>query len=437
MERQPARKGPAFPLPAESCGVAVACPDARPPAYQAVAGLAASGRLARFITGYYDRGRLPAGLRPGHVERYLARRRMAGIPAGRVEPHAAFDVALAVENRLGVARPGARRSVARWRTRAFDRAVWRSIERRPPGALLAFSDVASDDTLPRCRDLGIPTVLSMVHGDVREERLVLATERERSPEWFGLYLADGPIDDESLAWLHERRLSDLEHADRVLVPSEHIAGWLARHGTARERIRVIPYAADVARFHPVAGKAHDPARCTFLFAGGITQRKGISYLLEAWRRVRRPGWRLQLLGGLPGVTGPLEPYRDEVEWLGRVGHGEVAQAMARADVFVFPSLFEGSAVVTYEALACGLPSIVSGAAGSVVRDGLDGRVIEAGQVEPLAEAMIGLGTDAGLRACMSESARERAMEFTWERYQAATLEALDDLAPLPRPGLTS
>ena len=54
--------------------------------------------------------------------------------------------------------------------------------------------------------------------------------------------------------------------------------------------------------------------------------------------------------------------------------------MAAADVFVFPSLFEGSAVVTYEALACGLPSIVTPNAGSVVRDGVDGFHVPAGDV---------------------------------------------------------
>ena len=130
-------------------------------------------------------------------------------------------------------------------------------------------------------------------------------------------------------------------------------------------------------------KHHGPD-CTFLFAGGISHRKGIKYLLEAWRRIRRPGWRLQLLGPLPADLGPLEPYLDLVEPLGRVSHAEMPARMASADVFVFPSLFEGSAVVTYEALACGLPSVVTPNAGSVVRDGIEGFVVPASQVDGLA-----------------------------------------------------
>ena len=134
---------------------------------------------------------------------------------------------------------------------------------------------------------------------------------------------------------------------------------------------MIPYAADTTRFRPLAEKRHE-ATCTFLFAGGITQRKGIKYLLEAWRRVRRPGWKLQLVGALPLDPGPLTAYLGEVEHLGRVAHAEMSSLLAAADVFVFPSLFEGSAVVTYEALACGLPSIVTPGAGAVVRDGCEG-----------------------------------------------------------------
>ena len=67
--------------------------------------------------------------------------------------------------------------------------------------------------------------------------------------------------------------------------------------------------------------------------------------------------------------------------------------MAAADVFVFPSLFEGSAVVTYEALACGLPSVVTPNAGSVVRDGLEGFVVPPRDVEALAARMEQLGDD--------------------------------------------
>ena len=143
--------------------------------------------------------------------------------------------------------------------------------------------------------------------------------------------------------------------------------------------------------------------------------------------MRRPGWRLQLLGALPREAAPLGPYLDEVEHLGRVGHAEMPARMAAADVFVFPSLFEGSAVVTYEALACGLPSVVTPNAGSVVRDGVEGFVVPARDVEALAERMERLGSDPALRARMSAEARARAEAFGWARYHAAVVDAMREL----------
>jgi glycosyltransferase involved in cell wall biosynthesis len=101
--------------------------------------------------------------------------------------------------------------------------------------------------------------------------------------------------------------------------------------------------------------------------------------------------------------------------------------MAAADVFVFPSLFEGSAVVTYEALACGLPSVVTPSAGSVVREGVEGFLVEPGDIEALASRMARLGSDPVLRATLSAAARSRAEAFDWPRYHAAVDEAVREV----------
>ncbi|MHC5537470.1 glycosyltransferase [Singulisphaera rosea] len=414
--------------------VLVACPDARPPAYQAVVGLSRAGMLDRFLTAYYYRGEGPLSamgrkLAPApysRLQRNLRRRHDPEIPVGRVRSQWDYDASLRIENHLASRGSRLRGPMARWRTRRFDRGIARQIGSQLPASLLIFSDVGSQYTLPLCRTMGIPTILSMVHGDVREEQVVLEREAERSPDFFPIYLGDGSLDREELTWLHERRLRDLELADRILVPSEHIAQTLVRFGTPASRVVVVPYAADTNRFKPAPQKPHTSS-CTFLFAGGITQRKGIKYLLEAWRRIRRPGWRLQLLGALPSDPGPLLGYLDEVDHLGRVSHSEMPGLMASADVFVFPSLFEGSAVVTYEALACGLPSVVTLESGAVARDGLDGVVVPAGDVERLAEAMERLGNNPGLREAMSASARTRAEAFDWPRYHAAVTRVARDI----------
>ena len=408
--------------------VVVACPDARPPAYQAAIGLNRAGQLGRFVTSsYYDPtgflatiGRRLAPTQFDHWEKVLRRRYDPEIPATRVTAIPSFDLALRLEARCGshAASRGMKRMIAKARTTAFDHRLARIITKDHPKVLLLFSDVGSATTLPRCRRLGIPTVLSMVHGDVREEVEILNEEADFAADFFPLYLGDETLDRIELDWLHHRRLRDIELADHILVPSGHIANRLIFHGTPPHKIRVIPYAADCRRFRPDSNKQHD-ATCTFLFAGGISQRKGIKYLLEAWSQIRRPGWMLQLLGALPKNLRPLTPYLDQVELLGRVAHSDVPTYMARADVFVFPSLFEGSAVVTYEALACGLPSVVTPSAGSVIREGIEGFMVKPRDVEALAQCMERLGLSPELRAAMSTAARRRALEFDWPRYHDA------------------
>jgi hypothetical protein len=418
--------------------VLVACPDARPPAFQAVIGLDRARRLRGFLTAsYYDPdGRwasIARGLARGRfarLERILLRRHDPAIPASAVQRAPSFDLLLQLEARFAEKRPRLTRLLARWRTTRFDTRLAREIDRARPEALLAFSDVGSMVALPLCRRLGIKTIVSMVHGDVREEQELLVKETASSPDFMPIYLGRGALDRHHMAWLHERRLRDLALADRVLVPSDHIAEMLMQHGTPASKIRVIPYAADCRRFHPLDAKEHR-SDCTFLFAGGISHRKGIKYLLEAWTRIRRPGWRLQLVGPLPGDLGPLKPYIEIVEPLGRVSHAEMPERMAVANVFVFPSLFEGSAVVTYEALASGLPSVVTPNAGSVVRDGVEGFVVPCRDVESLAQRMEQLGRSPELRARMSVAARRRALAFDWPRYHDSLVAAVEGVLDPP------
>ena len=189
-----------------------------------------------------------------------------------------------------------------------------------------------------------------------------------------------------------------------------------------------PIAAD---FRPLAGKRHGAA-CTFLFAGGITQRKGIKYLLEAWSRIRARDGGSSSSGPLPNNPGPLASISIRSSRSDGSPTPRCPRGWPAADVFVFPSLFEGSAVVTYEALACGLPCVVTPDAGSVVRDGIEGFVVGSRDVE------------ASLAAAWSNSAahpssapdvgggRLRAMTFDWPRYHHAIVAEVEELAHVAR-----
>lgn len=100
---------------------------------------------------------------------------------------------------------------------------------------------------------------------------------------------------------------------------------------------------------------------------------------------------------------------------------------AGADVFVLPSLAEGSAEVTYEALACGVPVITTKAAGSVVRDGIEGRIVPERDPDAVAAAILEIVEDREKRNRMAFAARERARHYTWDRYGERLVTALRGL----------
>ena len=285
----------------------VACPDARPPAYQAVVGLDRAGLLDAFRHRDLLRPAWPPGPAGSPARAVRGSRGSSGccsaattpgsrpIASGRIP---SFDLAIRLESRIASRWPRARRAVARLRTDWFDAQLARIVDRSRPGSLLVFSDVGSDRTLPSCRRLGIPTILSMVHGDVREEAAVL----ERGGRSVARLLADLP--GRRAARPRRAGLAARAPAPRA-GPGRSGPGSVRAH---RRDARAPRDAAGPRARHPLRRRlpAVPPARgqgsrasCTFLFAGGISQRKGIKYLLEAWRRIRRPGWRLQLLGPLP------------------------------------------------------------------------------------------------------------------------------------------
>jgi len=119
---------------------------------------------------------------------------------------------------------------------------------------------------------------------------------------------------------------------------------------------------------------------------------------------------------LPEIKEVLKGYADlpGVRMMGFLG--TPAAAYQQADIFVFPSLEEGSALVTYEAMACGLPVVTTPNAGSLVRDGVEGFIVPIRDPDALAERIEQLRADARLRQEMGRAARARAETLTWENH---------------------
>jgi glycosyltransferase involved in cell wall biosynthesis len=218
---------------------------------------------------------------------------------------------------------------------------------------------------------------------------------------------------------------EIELAELILVGSRFARDSLVAHGIAAERLRVIPYGVDTQRFCPPPQPRRRPSPFRVLFIGRLGEAKGISYLLQAYRRFCKVDTELHLVGDIvPGAEVYL-PFRDLYRHTAHVPQAQLTEVYRAADVFVFPTLLEGLGLVVLEAMACGLPVIVTPRGpDEVVRDGVDGYVVPAGDSNSIIEALERLYSDVELRLQLGRNARSQAERWSWARYASAAADSV-------------
>jgi glycosyltransferase involved in cell wall biosynthesis len=211
---------------------------------------------------------------------------------------------------------------------------------------------------------------------------------------------------------------------RNVAISRHTADDLARlTGVLAE---VIPYST---AFTPhVRSTAASARPFTALFVGRLVERKGVPVLLDAWARAALPNAKLVIIGGGPDrelleARAASLRITESVEFRGRVGDRELADAYSTADLFVLPAVLdakgdtEGLGVVLLEAMASNVPVLASAAGGitDVVVDGESGVLVPPGDATALSEALIRMHRDPALRARLAMNGAVRVREeFSWD-----------------------
>jgi glycosyltransferase involved in cell wall biosynthesis len=270
------------------------------------------------------------------------------------------------------------------------------------------------ETFKRARVLYGRNVLDYPIARVEVGQELMEEEARRRPDFADTIDGSrGRLQDGHLA----RIAAEVELADVIVVGSQYAAASFAGVA-APEKIKVIPYGVDTAMFQPrAAGEREGPLRV--LFAGQVTQRKGIGYLLDAMRLVDRSRFDLRIVGHVPGAGAGMRAYEGLFRHVPGVRPQEMPAVYRDADVLVLPSVNEGSALVVLEAMASGLPVIVTPNAGAdAVRDGIDGFVVPIRSPEAIAERLEALRADGALMREMGAAGRGRALEFTWEHFRS-------------------
>jgi glycosyltransferase involved in cell wall biosynthesis len=245
-----------------------------------------------------------------------------------------------------------------------------------------------------------------------------------------------------IAGLPAKRRAMVRDLSCLIAMSDAIEEELLEYGVEPGRIARIPMGVNVERFRPAADDDERaaaraqmgwPERLTVVFSGAMVRRKQPHLLIEAIARSAAEGVDAQVaLVGPPQDEDYVAEMRqraqelgaaDRVIWAGFTETPEIANRAA--DVFSLPSLKEGMSAALVEAMACGLPCVVTPVSGSgdLIDDGVNGRIVPA-EVEPVVEALLGYLQDASVRRTHGQ----RARQVVEQRYShVAVLNAYEQL----------
>lgn len=276
------------------------------------------------------------------------------------------------------------------------------------------------ETMRQVKRLGALTIIERGSSHIAYQNKILKEEYERFGVNARFQLPHPKI--------IEKELIEYEEADYVSIPSSFVWRTFVERGIPANKLIQVPYGVDSSQFTPVP-KKDEVFRV--IFAGGMTLRKGVHYLLRAFSELHLKNAELMLIGSVSDEMKPFfKKYEGHYRWLGHIPQAELFKYYSQGSVFALPSLEEGLAMVIPQAMACGLPVIATTNTGGedIVRDGIDGYILPIRDAEALQEKLLYCYEHPSEVARMGCSAKERvANGFTWDDYGEKISKAYENI----------
>lgn len=231
---------------------------------------------------------------------------------------------------------------------------------------------------------------------------------------------------------YRRSLAMLEHVDYVLSPSSFVSRSFIERGFSPDQILYNPYPTELSFFQPRAGRRPKDRPLTIINTGALSLRKGTPYLLESFRILMRehPSVRFLLTRNIRDEIQPiLSRYSDlPIEWSPNLPHSLLAERLRSADIFVLPSLEDGWALAVSEAMACGLPVIVTPSTGAsdLVQPGVSGEIVPIRDPRAIADAVL-KWAEVVLRPDYEPTAKIDRELLSFEYFEKTFIGYLKDL----------
>lgn len=379
-----------------------------------------AGVLDKFYTDFYSGygiGRLlrliPEPMRTRQIRRVLSRD-AGGVPAGKIVAFNSFGVEYV--RRINEQGSKGRVETYLWGADEFSRLVDEVIS-WDTSAIFAFNTAALA-FFNEADKHNVRKILEQTIAPYAVETSVRAAEQSRFPDW-----EPRLADSDAAKRYSEKERQELLSADLVICGSEYVRQCVGQLTNGVVRCSVVPYGVRHSEGQQEKKNALNGRPLRALFAGTLCLRKGIQYVAECAK---------QMAGSVEfSAVGPsilsesaMKEVGRHIKIVGSVPRSEMKLYWEWADVLILPSLCEGSATVTYEALSAGVPVICTNETGSVVKDGVDGFIVEARDVDCMVKRLEQLMSEKDLLSEMSAAALSRREQLSVESYAHRLMESI-------------
>lgn len=303
-------------------------------------------------------------------------------------------------------------AVGHWADGVFDMLVRNRLARRSGvGAVVCYEN-AAERTFAWARKRKITTVLdaASVHHTLQDQAVPFTESRQ------------------SHARIVARKAREIELADWIITTSPLAFESYLAVGVRPDRLLMVPMGVDVECFRPPAVR-HRAPELRFVFVGRASRLKGIDLLLESHRRL--------IEAELPVHLTLIGDRDDNLQWthppsvttIPRLRTQQLAAEITKHDVLVLPSRFDSFGMVVSEAMAAGLPVIVSPNAGSkmLVQPEENGLIMEEVSIEALESCMRWFLLNRDRMESLSQRAQESSRAYTWNTYRSRIQSVFSDI----------
>jgi glycosyltransferase involved in cell wall biosynthesis len=219
--------------------------------------------------------------------------------------------------------------------------------------------------------------------------------------------------------INEVKAAEYEQADYILTLSEFAKSTLLKFGVDERKIKVVSLGYNPQVFKPKTQyQIPNTPKLKLVYTGTFTKRKGIHLLLQTIKELNLPGLELTVIGPILDGEELLEQYKEWFTYYDFLHHEEMIKHFHESDVYVFPSYLDSWAMTVIEAMACGLPVIVTentGAKDAVV-DGQSGFVLKMDDKEALKEKIRFFYNQPAKIEVFGKEAIKAAANYQWDNY---------------------